>query len=132
MAPVSLIDKLGIKAGMKISFLDIPAGFLQILDLPRGIQAEDIGAGGSKDYIHAFYRNREDLRRDIFYLKNRLRKTGMIWISWPKGSSGEPGDLNREIVREEVLREGLVDVKVCSVDQTWSALKFVYRLKDRS
>ena len=60
-----------------------------------------------------------------------LSQSGMLWVSWPKGSSRVPTDLTENVVREIGLRNGLVDVKVCAVDETWSGLKFVFRLKDR-
>ncbi len=58
-------------------------------------------------------------------------KEELLWVSWPKSSSKIEADLNGDIVREIGLRNGLVDVKVCSIDKNWSGLKFVYRLKDR-
>ncbi|MBR9998516.1 MAG: DUF3052 family protein [Cyclobacteriaceae bacterium] len=117
---------------MIISFVQAPENLFRIPgDLPEDIHVEEIGSGRLKDYIHGFYTMEKDLARDIYFLKSQLKKDGMIWISWPKGGSSVITNLNREKVREEVLKEGLVDVKVCSVDQTWSALKFVYRLKNR-
>jgi hypothetical protein len=65
-------------------------------------------------------------------LRSCLAQSGMLWISWPKGSSGVATDLNENVVREIGLGNGLVDVKVCAVDETWSGLKFVYRVKDRT
>jgi hypothetical protein len=64
-------------------------------------------------------------------LKQALATNGMLWVSWPKGSSGVETDLNENVVREVGLKNGLVDLKVCAVDETWSGLKFVYRRKDR-
>jgi hypothetical protein len=67
----------------------------------------------------------------ISLIKKHLKKDGMIWISWPKRNSGKETDMNRERIREIILKEGLADIKVCSLDEIWSALKFVYRRKDR-
>jgi hypothetical protein len=64
-------------------------------------------------------------------LKEALSPSGMLWVSWPKASSGVPTDLSENVVREIGLANGLVDVKVCAVDEVWSGLKFVYRIKDR-
>jgi hypothetical protein len=64
-------------------------------------------------------------------LKQALAPDGALWISWPKGASKVPTDVNENVARGIGLRHGLVDVKVCAVDDVWSGLKFVYRLKDR-
>ena len=71
------------------------------------------------------------LLRDLAELKSLLKQTGMLWLSWPKKAARMETDLNREIIREHGLGIGLVDVKVCAVDENWSGLKFVYRTKDR-
>jgi len=65
-------------------------------------------------------------------LKDNISSRGALWVSWPKASSGVKTSLNENIIREIGLRSGPVDVKVCAVDETWSGLKFVYQLKDRS
>ena len=64
-------------------------------------------------------------------LRAAMNANGMLWVSWPKKAAGVPTDLDENIVREIGLKAGLVDVKVCAVDETWSGLKFVFRLKDR-
>ena len=71
------------------------------------------------------------LKNTIISLKDGLKQNGILWVSWPKGSSKIETDINREIVRSIVLKSGLVDIKVCAVDEDWSGLKFMYRLKDR-
>jgi len=71
------------------------------------------------------------LETQLSKLKPLLKKTGMLWVSWPKGASSIPTDIKRDPLREFVLTQGLVDIKVCAVDQDWSSLKFVYRTKDR-
>jgi len=132
MSGFHLIKKLGIKSGMLVSLVKAPENFRVLLrDIPEDIKFIKIIQGTKVDYLHAFFRNEKDLQRDIYFLKKHIHKEGMLWISWPKGSSGVDTDLNRDIIREMVLKEGLVDVKVCSIDNIWSALKFVYRLKDR-
>ena len=78
-----------------------------------------------------FAKDRAELEREFPRLKEVIPKDGMLWISWPKGSSNLSTDLNEDAVRGIGLENGLVDVKVISVDEDWSALKFVYRLKDR-
>ena len=82
------------------------------------------------DFVHAFCRSYNELNTVIKSAKPLLKSTGMIWISWPKKSSKIPSEIDRESIRDFVLKEGLVDVKVASINDDWSALKFVYRLKD--
>ena len=75
--------------------------------------------------------NKEELGKILPQLKSLLNKNGMLWISWPKKASKVMTDLDENVVRDIGLQNGLVDVKVCAVDEIWSGLKFVYRLKDR-
>ena len=86
---------------------------------------------GPLDFIHFFTRKREDLEEGFPRLKRELSQKGMLWVSWPKGSSRVETDLDENVVREVGLKNGLVDVKICAVDETWSGMKFVYRLRDR-
>jgi len=83
------------------------------------------------DWIHAFYMRRQDLVQEFPSLKTSLQNRGQLWVSWPKKTSGIGSDLNDAVVRDIGLAHGLVDVKVVAIDDTWSAIKFVYRLKDR-
>ena len=83
------------------------------------------------DFIHLFVTYKKDLEKAYIACHDALAQNGILWISWPKGSSDITTDINRDYIREYVLENGLVDVKVCSVNDDWSALKFVYRLKDR-
>jgi hypothetical protein len=90
------------------------------------------GAGrGTHDFIHCFATARRTLAARFPALERALTPAGMLWVSWPKGASGATTDLTENTVREIGLANGLVDVKVCAVDTTWSGLKFVRRLKDR-
>ena len=89
------------------------------------------GLEGELDFIHYFTMAGAQLAADFPRLKQHLDKKGMLWISWPKGKSKISTDLNRDIIRDMGLQTGLVDVKVCSVDEVWSGLKFVWRTKDR-
>jgi hypothetical protein len=82
-------------------------------------------------FIHYFVTDKNTLEEEFLNLKNLLQKDGVLWISWPKGSSEIETDLNENIIREIGLRNGLVDVKVCAVDENWSGLKFIWRTKDR-
>jgi hypothetical protein len=78
-----------------------------------------------------FAKEHSELRKGFAPLRDRLEPNGMLWVAWPKKASGMPTDLSEGVVREFGLESGLVDVKVCAVDDTWSGLKFVRRLKDR-
>jgi len=82
-------------------------------------------------FIHFFATSKSELEADFPRLKGALTKNGLLWISWPKKSSGVETDLSDEVVRKVGLKHGLVDVKVSSIDNIWSGMKFVYRLKDR-
>ncbi len=88
--------------------------------------------GAQLDFIQLFVTQRADLKHRFKDAKKCLARNGSLWISWPKKASGTPTDLNENSIREIGLGIGLVDVKVCAVDETWSGLKFVYRLKDRA
>lgn len=127
----TLIKKLGIKPGMRVYPRGAPEGYPDLIgEMPEGV----VVAGqlrGTFDFIHAFYDRASALRQDYGKLKACLAKDGMLWISWPKRSSGVATDLTEDVVRAVGLAAGLVDVKVCAVDHTWSGLKFVYRKADR-
>jgi len=123
--------KLGIREGLRVAFLHEPAHYRSLLGaLPRGVDIVGPRAG-DLDLVQLFVTKRRDLLRDFPRARNRIRRTGALWVSWPKQSSPLKGDLTGDDVREIGLAGGLVDVKVCAVDEDWSALKFVYRLKDR-
>ena len=127
----SLVDKLGIKEGHRVAVLGAPPDYAAILGKlpPRVNLAAKVQ--GEKDFLHFFTTSRRELEQRFPALKSSLSQNGMIWISWPKGSSGVATDLSENSIREIGLGNGLVDVKVCAVDETWSGLKFVYRVKDR-
>ncbi|EMY76746.1 hypothetical protein LEP1GSC060_3400 [Leptospira weilii serovar Ranarum str. ICFT] len=124
----SLGDKLGLKAGMKAFFKDLPEEVQKDLTDHLGNVEMIKTLKGSFDYLHIFVKESEDLRKQFPKLVEHLGKKGMIWISWPKGSSKVQTDINENIVREIGLELGIVDVKVCAVSDIWSGLKF-YRRK---
>ena len=127
-----LQKKLGIKPGARALFVNQPPTLRQDLGkLPDGVQLVKPAAAGL-DYAHLFVKSRAELEKHFAGLASRLQPAGMLWISWPKRASGVATDLNENIVRDVGLAAGLVDVKVCAVDDTWSGLKFVIRLKDRA
>lgn len=126
----NLIDKLGVKLGMEMVILNAPNGYDQTLgNLPDGVKISKSLQPSS--WIQYFVTQRFKLESDFPKLKQILSKDGALWISWPKKSSGIVSDLDENIVMKIGLENGLVDIKVIAVDETWSGLKFVYRLKDR-
>ncbi|MBI5103594.1 MAG: DUF3052 domain-containing protein [Solirubrobacterales bacterium] len=120
-----LARKLGFKPGMKAAFLDAPAGFA-IDDLPDGVDVAT-RLGGRKDLVLAFVTERRALERRLDALRRAIAPDGMVWVAWPKRSSGVATDVTEDVVRDVVLPTGLVDVKVCAIDDTWSGLKVVVR-----
>jgi hypothetical protein len=127
-----LAKKLGIKEGSRIALVNAPKDFESELgELPDNVQFIRRPAK-SLDIILFFVLTERALMRDFSKLAARLTTNGMLWIAWPKKSSGVETDLSEPRVQRIGLDAGLVDVKVCAIDETWSGLKFVYRLKDRS
>ena len=122
----SLAEKLGIKEGMRTLLLNEPKGYEGTLSVAAKKKID-----GLFDFMQFFTADKSELEKNFPKLKKALAQAGMLWISWPKGSSKVATDLNENIVREIGLKNGLVDVKVCAVDETWSGLKFVYRTRDR-
>jgi hypothetical protein len=127
-----LAKKLGIKEGFKISVINEPKGYLDLFsDLPINLDwVKDQKI--KKDLVHYFTDSTAKLIEDIAQLRNEIEQNGIIWVSWPKKASKLNTDLNGNIVREIGLQNGLVDIKVCAVDETWSGLKFVIPVKDRT
>ena len=127
-----LPKKLGIKEGSRIALVNAPKVFpTELGELPDNVQLIKRPAK-SLDIILLFVLTEQALMRDFAKLAAKLVSNGMLWIAWPKKSSGVKTDLSEDRVRQIGLDAGLVDVKVCAIDDTWSGLKFVYRLKDRS
>jgi hypothetical protein len=122
----SLDAKLGVKPGSRVLIDGAPDGFA--LPLPDGAS---LPARGPYDVILCFCPDAARLRARFGPLRNRLTEAGRLWIAWPKKSSGVPTDLSENDLRAYGLSTGLVDVKVCAVDATWSGLAFVVRLADR-
>ena len=126
-----LAKKLGIKPGFRILLEDEPEYYFNLFDdLPEITLIED-DSSEEIDFIHFFVKEIAALEARFDVLKGRLQKNGMMWISWPKKASKVPTTVDDAIVRATGLQKGLVDVKVCAVDEVWSGLKFVYRVKDR-
>lgn len=126
------MQKLGIKAGARIVLLAEPPDYTATLgELPPDVLVEHKLAG-KFDFVHIFATTKAGLEKKFAAAKSHLLPDGLVWISWPKKAAKMKTDLNENLIREIGLGLGLVDVKVCAVDETWSGLKFVYRLQDRA
>lgn len=125
-----LQKKLGIKPGHKCLVANSPKAYFDwISPLPEGVKF--VSRGKDIDFVHLFTTERKHFQKAFVTHRDTLQKTGMMWISWPKKSSGVTTDLDENIIRDFGLKNGMVDVKVCAVDDTWSGLKFMFRLTDR-
>ncbi len=137
-----LIKKLGIvKDGVNL-VVSAPVTFIEEFELNdvqmMKLESESIDfieksfdSNESADYIHLFTKSSNELKEVFPKLRKMLKKNGMIWISWPKKSAKVETDLTELVVMKVGLGLGLVDVKVVSIDEVWSGLKFIYRVKDR-
>jgi hypothetical protein len=124
--------KLGIKAEARVGLIGAPHDFDEVLgELPPGVTVRR-RLQGTFDVLVVFVQKRSELERRLPALKSALDQAGGLWVAWPKRSSGVATDLGDGSVRELGLASGLVDNKVCAIDATWSGLRFVYRLADRS
>ena len=127
-----LAQKLGFKEGFRTGLVNPPKGFDKELgDLPANVEMLVQNLRKPLDLVVLFTDSQRNLKREFPRLAHKLTNNGMLWISWPKRSSGVATDLSENIIREIGLNAGLVDVKVCAINDIWSGLKFVYRLKDR-
>jgi hypothetical protein len=129
-----LPQKLGIKAGARVGVFSAPKGFRATLgDLPPGTKLEDAAkARGPFDVVVAFFTERQQLERAFEKLKAKLLENGGLWIAWPKKTSGVVTDITEDTLRTVGLPRGVVDNKVCAIDEVWSGLRFVYRLSERT
>lgn len=126
-----LAKKLGIKEGFRITFLNAPAGFRESLgELPTRVKI--IGVQKPLDLIVFFPKSQEDLENKFAKLAEKLTPAGMLWVVYPKKTAKVETDMTFESVQQTCLALGLVDNKVCAIDEVYTGLRFVYRLKDRS
>jgi hypothetical protein len=123
-----LAKKLGIKAGSSLVLLGAPERFGDVLDetMPEDVTVRT-RASGTADVVMSFHTKRADLAKRLPTLSRVMDVDGAIWIAWPKKASGVPTDITEDTVREVALPTGLVDVKVCAVDETWSGLRLCWR-----
>jgi hypothetical protein len=126
-----LVEKLDMKPGTKAHLRGAPTGYLERLEpLPDGVVLRPT-LRAPVDFIQAFFDSERRLERDLPALREALIPGGALWISWPKKASGVATDITEDVVRRHALAIGLVDVKVCAVDDVWSGLKLMYRRADR-
>ena len=127
-----LAKKLGIKPEFKIELINAPDHYLNLFsDMPPDVVLTHY-PDELKNMIHFFVRHKDEYFEVLPQLKEQIVQNGMIWVSWPKKASKVPTDLTENIIRDYALETGLVDVKVCAVDEVWSGLKLVIRLADRT
>lgn len=127
----TLAEKLGIKSGARIAILNSPGGYEATLGpLPEGVDLTS-RLSGPLHLIQFFTTSKKELEGNLPRLMRAMAQNGALWISWPKRASKVKTDLTEDVIREIALRNKLVDVKVCAVDEKWSGLKLVYRVKDR-
>lgn len=127
-----LLKKLGIKPGFDVAFVNAPENFVKQLDLPSDVNVRSLSKSQDLDFILVFVKSQRILTTAFAQYSLKIKPNGMFWVSWPKKTSGVQTDVTENIVRDIGLAAGLVDVKVCAIDDVWSGLKFVYRLKDRA
>ena len=126
-----LVKKLGIKSGFSVVFMNAPEDFTLTLDLPPDVVVNKTPRP-QLDFVLLFVKSETQLTQKFSHLAAKLKPSGMLWVAWPKKSSGVVTDLSFTNVQAIGLAAGLVDTKICAVDDVWSGLKFVFRLKDRS
>ncbi len=126
-----LAKKLGIKSGSKVMLINAPKHYLQLFtDMPADAYFVDDTAI-LKDVIHFFTKQRDEFLAILPGLMLQIKQEGMIWVSWPKKASKVVTDITEDVIRNFALEIGLVDIKVCAVDETWSGLKLVIPVKHR-
>jgi hypothetical protein len=126
-----LLKKLGLKAGHRAWVLHPPEHYFEALaPLPEDVEIKST-LRASLNFAHFFVSRQADFKKYIIAARDHLQPDGMIWVSWPKKAAKVPTDLDENVIRDFGLKSGLVDVKVCAVDEVWSGLKFVIPVKDR-
>ena len=127
----SLAGKLGIKGGMCVLLINAPSDLMELLSpLPDDVTILEVPADGV-DLIHLFTNSRDELFQELSKSVRLIKQNGSIWVSWYKRASKLPTEITEDTVREAALPLGLVDVKVCAVDERWSGLKLVIRRENR-
>jgi hypothetical protein len=126
-----LAQKLGIKAEQKVVTINAPENYSKLLaPLPDAVSFAAKATAGAA-FVHVFISERKELEKELKRLRKLLADTGVLWVSWPKKSSGVATDVTEDVIRAVALPLGFVDVKVCAVDETWSGLKLMIRRTNR-
>ncbi|WP_394833800.1 hypothetical protein LVJ94_45570 [Pendulispora rubella] len=128
-----LSKKLGIKEGHSVVLLGAPPDFRKTLgDVPPGVTfLESLPLSPSADIVLLFVRTRTELEKSFAKSAKRIQRAGSLWVAWPKKASKMATDMTENVAREVGLPLGLVDNKVCAIDEIWSGLRFVWRLENR-
>jgi hypothetical protein len=127
----ALAKKLGIKEDAAVFVVDAPVDYAELVaPLPRGVTLAP-RMSSTIDVVHVFAVSRKRLESTLGKVLGKLKPAGAIWVSWPKKSSKVPTDITEDTIRKIALPLGLVDTKVCAVDDVWSGLKLVIRLENR-
>ena len=126
-----LTKKLGVKPGSTLYWVNPPDNLRELLaPLPSGVNVLS-SAAREMDLIHIFTNSRDELFRNLAESVRLIKQSGAIWVSWYKKAAKLPTEISEDIVREAAFPLGLVDVKVCAVDEKWSGLKLVIRKENR-
>lgn len=126
-----LARKLGLRPGLRTYARRLPPSVRRAVAAALEETTESRTLRGPLDWLHVFVTRQAVLEGEVGELKRAMDPAGQLWVSWPKKASGVATDVTEDVVRDVALAHGLVDVKVCAVDDTWSALKLVVRLRDR-
>lgn len=133
-----LAKKLGIKEGFSVLAVDAPANYVELVSpLPDDVEIRNAEVrrltmvNGNLDLVHLFTNGRDELFRQLPVLQKLIKQDGMIWVSWYKKAAKLPTEITEDTIRDAALPLGLVDVKVCAVDEKWSGLKLVIRKENR-
>lgn len=126
-----LVKKLGIHEGDLVILVNPPSNYFKLIgSLPNGAIIVD-GKKSNVDFIHLFVKNAAELEEQLPALRKQIKPNGIIWVSWYKKSSAIQTDVTEDTIRKFALPIGLVDIKVCAVDEVWSGLKLVVRKENR-
>lgn len=122
-----LAKKLGVKEGSHVVLAGAPPEYFSLLEPMPGQVHFSPRISEVTDIVHVFSTRRAELQRMLVRYREKLKPTGMVWVSWPKKSAKVPTDITEDTIREVALPLGFVDVKVCAIDDVWSGLKLVLR-----
>jgi len=126
-----LFKKLGLKEGFHVLFIHSPENYGDMIGEMMDKLIVKQKRSNDLNFIHLFTNSQKEFEGLLPVLKLQIKKDGIIWVSWYKKSSGKKTELRENMIRDTAIAIGLVDVKVCAIDDDWSALKLVYRIKDR-